>query len=573
MNIRAHKILPLFIILLLSSCGIFKHHKNTALTDSEKLENTSLFVDGCKEKILGDYDKAMTDFQACIKADPLNSGALYELAGMYYLQKKDKEALSMIEKAVKLEPANVWYKLLNANLLIAANRYKDALNIYEDLTKTNPDNLDYFLDLAEGYLYLGKYTDAIRVYDEIEKKTGINEDISLQKEKIYLALKKFDKAAAEIQKLIDAFPSETSYYNYLADLYLTNDMADKAFELYQKVLTLDPANANVHLSLAEYYRSKGEKDKFFDELKLGFSNPDLDIDTEIKILLSYYSVTENYSELKTQAYELLDLLIKAHPDEAKAYSIYGDFLYRDKRDKEARGQYLKVITLDSSKYAIWEQLLLLDSELNNYDSLETESQRAIELFPEHASLYLFNGAAKYLLKKYDEAIITLNKGILLVIGDDNLLKSFYTFLGNSYYGKKDLKNAFSFYDKVLDIDPKDSEVLNNYSYYLSLNDQDLDKAEKLAKKAVDIESDNPSFLDTYGWVLYKQAKYSEAETWIKKALENEGDSNPVILEHYGDIMFKLGNTEKALEYWKEAKEKGKGSEFLEKKINDKKLYE
>jgi hypothetical protein len=35
----------------------------------------------------------------------------------------------------------------------------------------------------------------------------------------------------------------------------------------------------------------------------------------------------------------------------------------------------------------------------------------------------------------------------------------------------------------------------------------------------------------------------------------------------------MGNIDTALEYWKKAKENGTGSEFLEKKINDKKLYE
>jgi len=573
MNIYRNTFFPLVITLLLSSCSIFRHEKKTALTESDKLDNTSVFVDGCKEKILGDYDKAIINFLSCVRTDPSDAAAYYEIAGIYYLQKDNKDALPYVEKAVKLEPDNVWYQLLYANLLIAANHYKDATEIYQKLTKEHPENLEYFFDLAEGYIYLGKYSDAINVYNIIEKKTGVSEELSVEKEKIYLEQKKTDKAIEELQKLVAAFPAEPDYYNNLAYLYLSNNMADKAYETYQKILTIDSDNADVHLSLAEYYRSQGYKEKSFDELKLAFSNAKLDIDTKIKILLSYYTLTENSNDLKDQAYTLIDLLIKTHPDEAKAYSMYADFLYRDKKTKEAKEQYLKVIALDSSKYVIWEQLLLLESELNNYSSLANESNRAISLFPEHAGLYLFNGAANYFLKKYDDAITSLNKGILLVVNDDTLEKSFYTYLGNSYYAKLNYKNAFSYYDKVLDIDPKNSEVLNNYSYYLSLLDEDLDKAERMSKKAVDSEPTNSSFLDTYGWVLYKQAKYSDAETWIKKAMDNKGDSNPSILEHYGDIMFRLGNADKALEFWKKAKEKGTGSEFLEKKINDKKLYE
>ena len=73
--------------------------------------------------------------------------------------------------------------------------------------------------------------------------------------------------------------------------------------------------------------------------------------------------------------------------------------------------------------------------------------------------------------------------------------------------------------------------------------------------------------------LYKTGKYMEAKEWIGKAIENGAENNAVILEHYGDVFFKLGEPAKAYEYWEKAKKAGKGSDLLDKKINDKKLYE
>jgi len=570
---RRYLLIILVFILLTSSCGIFGHGEKTALSESQKLDNTSEFIDGCKEKILGNYDKAVTHFLSCIKVDPCNAAALHELARIYYLQKKDDEAIAFVKKAVKIEPDNVWYQQLYADLLVTKKKYKDATAIYEMLARAHPENIEYYFDWAMGYLYSTKYTDAIGVYDIIEKKMGVSEDISIQKEKIYLQQNKFGKAVEEMQKLINAYPSETNYYNYLASLYMLNNMTQEAYDVYQKIIKIDPNNANVHLSLVDYYVIKGEKEKSFEELKIAFSDVNLDIDSKVKILLSYYAFTENSNDLKEQAYTLIDLLIKTHPAEAKAYSVYGDFLYRDKKLAEAKDQYLKVLSLDSSRYAIWEQLLFIESELNNNTALENESKRAIELFPEQAGLYLFNGVANYVLKKYDEAILSLNKGITLVVYNDNLLKQFYMYLGDAYYARQNIKEAFSFYDKVLEIDPQNAYVLNNYSYYLSLRGEDLDKAEKMAKKAVDLNPDIPAYLDTYGWVLYKQGKYGEAETWINKAIETGSSSDSDILEHLGDVMFKLGQIEEAVDNWKKAKEKGKGSDLLDKKINDRKLYE
>jgi predicted negative regulator of RcsB-dependent stress response len=67
--------------------------------------------------------------------------------------------------------------------------------------------------------------------------------------------------------------------------------------------------------------------------------------------------------------------------------------------------------------------------------------------------------------------------------------------------------------------------------------------------------------------------YEEAKTWINKAIETDGWESPVILEHYGDALWKLNEKDEAVKWWIKAQEKGKGSEFLDKKVEDKILYE
>ena len=95
----------------------------------------------------------------------------------------------------------------------------------------------------------------------------------------------------------------------------------------------------------------------------------------------------------------------------------------------------------------------------------------------------------------------------------------------------------------------------------------------MSKKANELEPNNGNSQDTYAWILYVSKKYEEAKIWIEKAVKNGSEKNPVILEHYGDILFKLGEKDKALDFWLKSKESGKGSEFLERKINEKKLFE
>jgi tetratricopeptide (TPR) repeat protein len=126
---------------------------------------------------------------------------------------------------------------------------------------------------------------------------------------------------------------------------------------------------------------------------------------------------------------------------------------------------------------------------------------------------------------------------------------------------------------VLKLDPQNTYVLNNYSYFLSLKNQDIELAEKMAKKLNEIAPGNSAYQDTYAWALFKQKKYSEAKIWAEKSITNGGSVNSTILEHYGDILFKNGEVTKALEYWQKAKSLGSESLLLERKINDKVYYE
>ncbi len=386
-------------------------------------------------------------------------------------------------------------------------------------------------------------------------------------------MNRLDKALNEIQKLIDKYPNEIKYYNILADIYYANKYPDKAFEIYKKILSINPDDPGIHMSFAKYYRAKGDNEKSFSEMQIAFSNPKLDIDTKITIMLSYYRVTESYPGLNDQAYKLLDILIKAHPNEPKAYAIYGDFYTRDKKFKEARDQYYKVIALDSSKYTVWEQLLYIESELKDYKQLEKESEKAVELFPMQPVPYIMNGDANTRLKNYNKAINYLKKGASITENNDELLIQFYSYLGDSYNEIKNYAASDSAYEKALIIKPDNEYVLNNYAYYLCLRGENFIKAEEMAKKAVEIVPDSPSYLDTFGWVLYKTGKLDKAKEMIEKAIEKGGSDNDIILEHYGDILYKSGYLEKAIEFWKKAKENGKGTELLDKKISEGKLYE
>lgn len=578
---RNNKLIFLFCLFFAFSCkapktsvaeGSSKGSEN-GLSDKDIVLFKRLFIDANKERILGNYDMAETLFSQALKVDPNSAPTMYELANIYLFQNNKSQALFYSKKAASIDPKNVWYQLLYANCLKENKMLNEVAEVYERLINDNPENYDFYYELANIYIRLNKSNDAIKTYNKIEVAIGVTEEASMQKLKLYKINNGFEKAVDEAKKLIKTFPKEAKYYGILGELYQEKGMNDKAFEAYNELIKIDSTNAYVHLSLADYYRNLKENEKAFQEIKLAFKSTQLDIDTKVKILLSYYDITENFPELKSDADELCKIIVEVHPDEAKAFAVYGDFLYRDKKLELARTQYRKAISLDKEKYALWHQLLVIELELNDLISLQKESKEAMELFPNQPSPYFFNGISNYQLKNYSDALSAWTEGKEFVFDDNIFLSDFYSSIGDAQNQLKNHDASDAAYDKSLELNPDNVGVLNNYSYFLSLRNKNLEKAEAMSKKCNTLQPDNSSYQDTYGWILYQMKKYDDAKVWIGKAINNGGKTNGTLLEHYGDILFQLGDVDEAIKYWNEAKKYGGNSILLDKKIVDKKLYE
>jgi len=594
MNMRnmrlLHTLCSFFLVLvLLSSCKM--KEKTPAITaailkNETGVELSRRFVDACKEKIKGNLELAANGFNDCLLLDPNNYASHYELSGLYNAQGRSDLAMSHAKTAALGDPKNEWYLLLYAQLLEDSHHPAEAAAEYQKLIKLAPGKLEYYYGYSYTLIDEGKYKEAIKVYDEIEYQMGASDDITLQKAKVYDRIGDYDKSIEEMRKLIKANPQETSYYAVLSQMFQNRaafykskgnkekekETNEKMHQIFTDLLKTDPTNPFALLSLSEYFLSNQQYDSAFVTYKAALSNPELDIDSKMKVVLKYYYESETDPKVKVQCEELCRIITAVHPAEAKSHAVLADFLYREKRIAEARSEYRRAVDLDKSKYVLWNQLLVIDSELNDYGLMLSDSKDAIELFPSQPLPYFFNGAALIQSRKYAEAIDILNTGLIYVFDNKPLEGQFQANLGDAYYKIKDFKKSDEAYDKALTLDPDNSYVLNNYSYYLSLRNENLEKAEKMSKRSNELEPGNVNFEDTYAWILYRLAKYDLAKETMDKILAST-DPGAVILEHYGDILFRLNQKEDAVKYWLKAKAKGGASEFLDKKISDRKLYE
>ena len=215
--------------------------------------------------------------------------------------------------------------------------------------------------------------------------------------------------------------------------------------------------------------------------------------------------------------------------------------------------------------------MLLDAELSQTDSLLVHTDRALELFPNQASLWFYNGVGHLLKKQTAQGIKSLEYGRKLAADNAELLGQFDTQLGDAYHELRDYPKSDAAYEAALSTDANNAQALNNYSYFLSLRGEKLDRAKTMAGKLVKQFPANATYLDTYAWVLYKLKDYAGARQALQTALQHTTDAT--VVEHYGDVLYQLNEKEQALAAWEKARQAGGASALIDRKIKDKKLYE
>ncbi|MCH2214185.1 MAG: tetratricopeptide repeat protein [Flavobacteriales bacterium] len=521
------------------------------------------FLDGNKEKILGNIAEAEQYFKMALSINQNSDVAYFELAKISVERGRFDEAATLMEKARDLNKENMWYAEYLAKIYAETGQFNLSIETLEEIIEANPEKVEYYFNLGALLGAMEKYDEAIKVYDELENKYGLMEEVAMQRQVIYRDQNNPQKALEEVSRLITFNPSEIRYLGMKAEILEEMGRIEEAKTLYDKMLEIEPGFGQIYFSLFRIYENEGKTEQARAYLLSAFESPSLGIDVKVNVLLNLMTKPGESPEL---LFALSDKLVEAHPANAKAHAIQGDLYNNFQKPVEARASFLRALELDPNRPPIWQEVLIISSELNDFETMLSESEKAIEYFPQQPLFYLFNGIALQQMERAQEAVESLKAGKNLVIDNNELLGQFYASLGDAHHSIKDNKSSDSAYEKSLKYTPSNVIVLNNYAYYLSLREKDLEKAEKMAKKANDLSPNQASFQDTYAWVLFKRGNYQNALFWIKEALKNGGAEDPDVLEHHGDILWQLDQKMEAKTAWQMALDFGGNEKSLKEKI-------
>ncbi len=561
------------LVILFLSFGVL----GVSAQVSDKAKAEYFILEGHRQLLLGNNSDAFEMLRHALQLDPTSSVAQSELSHFWQFLRQDSLSLEYMKRASENDPDNYWNKEALVDFYVNAGKTDEAISVLEQLSKQFPDKEDVLLMLESLYKEKQDYANVIKTLDALEVKEGKSEQLSIEKFRTFVQMKDEKKAFKEMSELAAEYPNDLRYRVLLGDLYVDQEQYDEGLKVYKTVEAEDPTNIYLMSSMLNYYKRTNQDSLYQQQLNKICTSPKLENETRLRFLngLVYQNIQEN-----KDPQPLLEIFRKVRTmpqEDTQILELCTRFMVTTKQPAEEVKPVLREM-LAINPESNMARNLLLEYAVEDNDTAEVVriAKPAVDYSIDDPVFYYYLGVAYFQMDSAQLTVKTFKKGLQHVNDQTNLqlLTNMYALMGDAYHQLGDSKHAYECYDSCLLYRPDEAMVLNNYAYYLSLEDSHLDRAEEMSRRSLEKEPDSPTYLDTYAWILFKQKKYAEAKEYIDKALNALGDSvstnDATIVEHAGDIYAKNGLKEKALEFWQQAADLDTPSATLLKKLKKKK---
>lgn len=583
------RLVTILLLCLFFSCGFVKAPQQSVTTveNPEPKSPLHLYTEGVKlNAIYGDTLQARQLFTKAIEQDSTYAPAHYELASIIVYNDPAK-AIDHARKATELDSTNRWYKQLYGQALLVGRRYAEAIPIFEHLVRTAPSP-DHYRILAALYEQDKRPFSAIAILDSAEGQFGLNPYLSEMKRGMLLSTHQFDRALEEAEKMATHIPYMPENHIALGEVYDLMKRDSLAVASFHKALEIDPANTMAWMALADHHHKRGDIRAYLNATYNIFKLDGLPLTEKVAIFRRLTSNRRFYSDNYTQIDILATTLRTAYPDDKSVTDLFANHLISSGKVAEALDIYKAQCNDESASKEAFLAVMEISNYLGLADSVSLYLNRALVRFPKDAELYVRRAHLHLLGKEYDKANSSYREG-LKHADNDTLRSTIWGYIGDLYHqlavgedditveGKfgtksddrnerKQMVRCYECYDKALLLYPENSGVLNNYAYFLSLEERDLERALEMSEKCNSLTANNPTYLDTKAWILHKLGRNDEAKRIMRQAISLDSSNSADLQLHYGDILAALGERFMAEVYWRKALENGYDKSSIEQRI-------
>ncbi len=542
---------------------------------------------------------ALGALEAIFQRDSNHAPALYQLSR---ITRVPENAVGYAERAYRSDTSNYYYLENLGEQLIDADELSRAVPIFKKIVQrsTNPN---HFRILAILLGQAKNTEEALAVLDSAEVRFGRIPQMSKMRQHYLLRTGRLLEAEADAKKSVKEAPYLAENHVALANIYASTRRDSLAVVSYQNAIAVDSLDVNSWLALANYYDRKNDMSSYLSLLPRIFASDQLALEDKISEWKVLISDRENYGKY----YDWYNLIIKEllvlNPNNREVTYLYFDHLLAS-GEKEAAVQLIKNLakrekpTQKEFEYIIYlEEALERPDSMAHYIDLATkqlannsyflmmkgslaeqkkEFDKAAEIYRQvlekthdnqkRSSVWAGLARLEWLRNNMKECYKAFDKALMCVKGNDTLRSDLYALLGDIEHERGEMERAYKAYDKALKCNADNSGVLNNYAYYLSLEERELERALQMVDRALELSTKNTTYLDTKAWVLYKLGRYAEAKKVMQQALSLYRGKDHTYALHYGDILHALGEEFMAKVYWRKALEQGADKEEIERRF-------
>lgn len=509
-----------------------------------------------------DTAKARAIWQELVAEDTTYAPALYNL---YIIENDRDKALGYAERAYMADTTNKWYAHAYATSLVQARRYAQAIPAYRRLMRLSPKDIESYHALAILYSYGGMPYSAIAILDSAELRTSYNPYLSEIKLDLLIDTRQYDKAVEAGKRVVAEYPYDAKARINLAEAYEVAGRDSLARTTLDEAYRIDSTNIETLTALSMYYERKGDTRRMLDYEERIIADEQLDVNEKLRRVKLFTSNRAFYAQNYIRIGGIIQRIAIAHPNNREVVDCYAEHMIALGELDEALDYMRRHLDNEATTPAHYLEVLQLEHYLKREDEMFEDMQRGIDRYPTSKEIFSFMGFLASERQSYDLAV-EIFSDCLKVCDNDTDRSEMLGYIGDVYHEMGRDNKAFKAYRKALTFNADNIVVLNNYAYFLSILDKDLDRALEMSKRAIELEPNNATYVDTYAWVLHRLGRNEEAKSAMSQALSLSSQRDASLLVHYADILWALGEKFMADTYWKKAAELGFDSEALEEHI-------